>query len=130
MQDITNIKIECLPQQFSICKVTDYSGIDLDRPFVFTGRTDEEKSLVCPAELVPENAGNRDDGWRAMRICGELDLSLIGILAGICRVLAANRIGIFAISTFNTDYVLVKKENFERAAESLSEAGYRILKQE
>ena len=67
------------------------------QPFVFTGRTDEEKSLVCPTALVPENTITREDGWRALRICGELDFSMVGVLAGITKNLADNGIGIFVI---------------------------------
>ena len=122
----TDISLEPLDFTFAVCKVADYSGIDIDQPFVFTGRTDEEKSLVCREEMVPENAAVRDDGWRALRICGELDFSLIGILAGISMVLAENRIGIFAISTYNTDYILTKEENFQKALRVLKTAGYRI----
>ena len=70
-------RMEPLPQEFSVCKVEDYSGIDMEQPFVFTGSTDEEKSLVCPTGMVPENTTSREDGWRAFRICGELDFSLI-----------------------------------------------------
>ena len=121
------ITLEVLKTDFSVCKVTDYARIDIDQPFVFTGCTDEEKSLVCPVELVPGNTTGRDDGWKAFRICGVLDFSLIGILAGIAGVLAAERIGIFAVSTYNTDYILTKKENFDRAIAALKEAGYRIL---
>ena len=121
------ITLEVLKTDFSVCKVTDYAGIDIDQPFVFTGCTDEEKSLVCPVELVPGNTTSRDDGWKAFRICGVLDFSLIGILAGIAGVLASERIGIFAISTYNTDYILTKEENFDRAIAALKEAGYRIL---
>ena len=68
----------------------------------------------------------RDDGWRGFRITGQLDFSLIGILAGISKVLAANEIGIFAISTYNTDYVLTKEENFRKALDALRGAGYEI----
>ena len=118
-------RIESLPQRFSVCKVEDYSGIDIEQPFVFTGCTDEEKSLVCPTGMAPENTTSREDGWRAFRICGELDFSLIGILAGITRVMADAGIGIFAISTYNTDYVLVKGNDFEKAKKALADAGYK-----
>ena len=121
------ITIEILQTDFSVCKVSDYGEVDAAQPFVFTGCTDEEKSLVCPAELVPENTTDRDDHWKAFRICGVLDFSLIGILAGIASVLASERIGIFAISTYNTDYILTKEENFEKAIQALKEAGYRVL---
>ena len=122
-----NVTLESLNEIFSVCKVADYSGIDIDQPMVFTGRTDEEKSLVCPVELVPANTTERDDGWRAFRICGVLDFSLIGILAAISRVLADHKIGIFAISTYNTDYVLTKEENYDSAVLALKKAGYKFV---
>lgn len=121
------MEIRKLAGDFSVCKVEDYSQVDLARPFVFTGKTDEENSLVCLTGEVPANATQRDDGWKAFRIQGVLDFSLIGILSAISGILAENRIGIFAISTFNTDYVLTKAENYPRALEALAAAGYTIV---
>ncbi len=121
-----NITIEPLDVKLSVCKVEDYSQTDISRPFCFTGCTDKEFSLVCPAELVPGNTAERDDGWRAFRIAGVLDFSLIGILARISDILAQNGIGLFAVSTYNTDYILTKEENFDRAIEVLGNAGYII----
>ena len=126
-RETKSISLESLEIDFSICRVEDYSRIDLQQPFVFTGSTDQEKSLVCPTDIVPKNTITREDGWRAVRICGELDFSLIGILAGITRVLAERRIGIFAISTFSTDYVLTKEVEYEKAIHALKEAGYSII---
>ena len=120
------IQLEALASRFSVCKVTDYSGIDLMQPFCFAGTTDEELSLVCPEAIVPANTTERDDGWRCFRIIGQLDFSLIGILARISKILADNRIGIFAISTYNTDYILTREENFEKALGALRDAGYEI----
>ncbi len=119
-----NLKV--IDIEFSVCKVNDYSEIDLNRPFIFTGSSDEEKSLVCPTLLVPDNAIERNDGWRAFRIEGVLDFSLIGILAGISKCLAESNIAIFAISTFNTDYILTKSENLDRAIRVLKTNGYSI----
>ena len=126
-RETKSISLEPLEIDFSICKVEDYSGIDLQQPFVFTGSTDLEKSIVCPTDIVPKNTISREDGWRAVRICGELDFSLIGILAGIAQILAEKRIGIFAISTFSTDYVLTKEVDYEKAIHALKEAGYSII---
>ena len=94
------------------------------RPFL-TG-WDEENSLVCQTADFPGNALERDDGWKAFRIEGTLDFSLIGILAKLSALLAQNGVGVFAISTFNTDYILTKKENFAKALDALREAGYEI----
>ena len=118
------MELKRIEHTFSVCKVKDYSLVDLDREFTFISRTDEENSLVCPTECVPCNTIEREDGWGAFRIQGILDFSLTGILAKISGVLAEKKIGIFAVSTYNTYYVLVKKENLDRAMEALSAAGY------
>ena len=120
------IILETLPPRFSVCRVKDYSGVDLTKSFCFTGTTDAENSLVCPESLVPENTTERDDGWKGFRIIGQLDFSLIGILARISKILAESGIGIFAISTYNTDYILTKEENFEKAMKVLKKAGYEV----
>ena len=121
------MELKTLPYDLTVCKVADPSAIDLGKEFYFIGKTDEELSLVCPTEDVPADTSDRDDGWRAFRIQGVLDFSLIGIRSKLSGILAENNIGIFAISTFNTDYILVKKENFHRALTVLAEAGYTVL---
>lgn len=118
--------IKKIDHDFSVCKVEDYSLVNLDAEFCFTGKTDEEKSLVCLTDRVPPNVTEREDGWKAFRIQGILDFSLIGILSKISAALADNQIGIFAISTFHTDYILVKAENHEKALNVLSGQGYDI----
>ena len=120
------MELKVIDKEFSVCKVSDFSEIDTEKPYIFTGSTDEERSLVCPAEWVPGNTIERNDGWRAFRIEGVLDFSLIGILSKISTCLAENGIGIFAISTFNTDYVLTKENDFSKAIEVLELAGYTI----
>ena len=120
------MELKVIDKEFSVCKVSDFSEIDTGQPYIFTGSTDEERSLVCPTEVVPGNTIERNDKWRAFRIEGVLDFSLIGILSKISTCLADNGIGIFAISTFNTDYILTKSENFERAINALQSAGYCV----
>ena len=119
--------LKVLPYALTVCKLADASEIDLNRDFYFLERTDKEFSLVCRTEDAPANTAARDDGWRAFRIEGVLDFSLIGILSRISAILAENKIGIFAVSTFNTDYILVKEENFECALQALAENGYTIV---
>lgn len=111
----------------SVCKVASLADFDLSSEFYFIGRTDEELSLVCRTEDAPENAVAREDGWRGFRIQGVLDFSLIGILSRLCGILAEAGIGIFAVSTYNTDYILVKAGNFDRAVEALASAGYAVV---
>lgn len=121
------MNIHPLEQAFSVCKVADFSQVNLESAFCFVGKTDEECSLVCPIAEVPANTTHREDGWRAFRIGGMLDFSLIGILARICGILAERKIGVFAVSTFNTDYILVKADRFCEALSALSDAGYSIV---
>ncbi len=121
------MEIKRYNQKMSVCKVIDYSEVDLNDEFVFIGKTDDELSLVCCTENIPQNVTERDDGWKMMRIQGVLDFSLIGILSKISTILANNKIGIFAVSTFNTDYILVKAENYDQSLKVLGESGYRIV---
>ena len=120
------MEIKKIAYDFSVCKVEDYSLVNLYAEYCFVGKTDEEKSLVCLTSDVPGNVTDRDDGWKAFRIQGILDFSLIGVLSKISSVLAENEIGIFAISTFNTDYILTKKVDFDKAMDVLNRAGYQI----
>lgn len=120
------MKIKAIEYDFTVCKVTGYSLVNLDSEYVFLGKTDEERSLVCLTSEVPSNTTERTDGWRAFRIEGVLDFSLIGVLSKICGILGENKIGVFAVSTYNTDYVLTKKEQFENALQALENAGYEV----
>ena len=123
------MNLECLERDLTVCKLESVEKIDLTKEFYCIGRTEEEISLVCPTEETPENTTDRSDGWRGFRIQGVLDFSLVGILSGITDILAENRIGIFAVSTYNTDYILVKAEEFDRAMQILSRHGYSVLGQ-
>ena len=121
------MEIKRLVEDFTVCKVKDITEIKFDDEFCFLGKTDEEMSLVCLTNHVPDNTTHRDDGWKAFRIQGELDFQLIGILSKISGILAENNIGIFAISTYNTDYILTKAEIFDTAIEALNKEGYEIV---
>lgn len=121
------MELKRLGFDMTVCKVAPEEEVDLGKEFCFVGRTDEETSLVCKTEDVPPRTLAREDGWRMFRVQGVLDFSLIGILAKLSGILAQNQIGIFVISTFHTDYILVKREQFERALKVLAEAGYTIV---
>ena len=121
------MELKKIPYRLTVCKVKDISDIDMDAEIYFIGKTDEELSLVCITENTPSDTIERDDGWRGFRIQGTLDFSLVGILAKISEILADHKISIFAVSTYNTDYVLVKEENFDRALSILEAEGYSII---
>ncbi len=120
------MELKTLDNNFTVCKVKDFSLVNIDAEYCFIGKTDEEKSLVCLTADVPSNVIERDDGWKGFCIQGILDFSLIGILSKISTILAEEDISIFAISTYNTDYVLLKKENYQKALGILEHFGYNI----
>lgn len=121
-----NMKLKKLPYDFTVCQVAGIEDIDLDNEFFFIAKTDEELSLVCKTADTPENTTAREDGWKGFRIQGVLDFSLIGVLSKISAILAKNEIGIFAVSSFNTDYILVKASHYDKAMDVLAGAGYTV----
>ena len=118
------MRLKEIPQEFCICRLEDISQVDFSEDFCFLGKTDEELSLVCRSSKVPANTIAKDYGWRAFRIEGILEFSLVGVLSEISAVLADNKIGIFAVSTYNTDYILTKEEKFTEAKKALIKNGY------
>lgn len=120
------MEIKVIDKEFAICKVEDISEVNFKDEFCFVGKTDEELSIVCSSEFVPKNAIECDMGWKAFRIEGVLDFSLTGILAKAANILADVKIPIFAVSTYNTDYILVKNEFFEKTLDVLQSNGYVI----
>ena len=120
------MKLKRLSYDFTVCQVANIEDIDLDKEFFFIAKTDEELSLVCKTADTPKNTTARDDGWKGFCIQGVLDFSLIGVLSKISGILAENGIAIFAVSSFNTDYILVKASNFDKAMEALADAGYTV----
>lgn len=125
---MNRMKLKVINEVFSVCKIKDVNEVNFADSFCFIGKTDEELSLVCATRYVPSVTLEREDGWRGFRIEGVLDFSLIGILSKLSTILAEEGIGIFAISTFNTDYILTKEENFEKALIALEDRGYEVVR--
>jgi hypothetical protein len=94
--------------------------------FYCIAKTPDELSIVCAQELVPPDVVC-ETGWRVIGMQGPLDFSLTGVLAPLATILAQNGISIFAVSTFDTDYILVKQDHIEKAIASLTSAGYRFV---
>ena len=120
------MELKKLDFDLTVCKTASTADLDLNDPFYFIGRTDEEISLVCKTGDTPARTTARDDGWRGFRVQGVLDFSMVGVLSRLTGILAQNGIGIFAVSTYNTDYILVKAESFDRALDALAAEGYDI----
>ena len=117
-----------LPEVLAICRLETTASIPdwatLGRFWSIT-RTEEELSVVCPEAHVPQGV-KRETGWRALKVEGPLDFSLTGILTSLTAPLAKEKVSVFAISTYDTDYLLVKEEQLEKAIQALGEEGYEI----
>lgn len=118
--------ITIIPGEFAICKIKDLSHAPLEDPFIFVSKTDKELSLVCKIESLPADTLACEKGWRAIRLEGTLDLSLVGVLAKLSGLLAGEGISVFVISTFDTDYLLVKEADLRPAVSLFCENGCRL----
>ena len=116
--------LEVFSSEFSVCKFE--HNFPLPDGMFFLANTDREISLVCETRNLLASTPFREDGWRCFRVSGELEFSLIGILAKITAVLANAGISVFCVSTFDTDYVLVKSDRLEPALHALQGRGYDI----
>ncbi len=122
------LNLEVLPDTFSICRLSPSEAIAtwaLASSFFSITKTSSELSIVCFEKEVPAGV-MVERGWRAIKVKGRLDFSLTGILASLATPLANANISIFAISTFDTDYLLIKNADIERALRVLSDAGHRF----
>jgi uncharacterized protein len=118
------IQMQILETEFAVAQAADLSGIDWSADFIFLAKTDEEISIVCPASQLPANCTQVVAGWRAIRVVGLLDFALTGIMAGLSGALAEAGISLFALSTYNTDYILVRTEALGNAVSALRGKGY------
>ncbi|MDE6550902.1 MAG: ACT domain-containing protein [Clostridia bacterium] len=117
--------IEIVQGDFSVCKLNKMPDCEAIGGLYFTACTDSEFSLVCKDCSVPRDISIAvESGWRAMRIKGNLDFSLVGVLAKILDILAAVKISVFTVSTYDTDYILVK--DIAAACAALKRGGYDI----
>lgn len=125
--DGCHLNLKILDCELSVCKISSPVEIPFHDEFVFVGKTGEELSLVCSTQSVPKTCITREDGWKGFRVEGSLEFSLIGILSKITEVLAENQISVFVVSTFETDYVLVKSEQLAQAVLALQDKGYAFI---
>ena len=120
------MRLQVIEGKFSVCKVENLRAVNFNVPWLFVGKTDVEISVVCLTADVPHATLAREDGWRALRVAEPMNFGLTGVLAGISTVLAQAGISIFAVSTFDTDYILIKAENLGLAQTALEAGGYTI----
>lgn len=118
------LTLEPLPGAFTVCKPS--KAVWNDKPFHFLSRTDGELSLLCPTNDTPDDCEAREDGWRGLRVAGRLAFSAVGILSRLSNALAAAGVSLFAVSTYDTDYLFVKREAYKTALDALRDAGFGI----
>ena len=114
------LTLSILPQNLSVCRFGPNDAPQLPKEgFYSITKTADELSIVCEESAVPPDCPKIEAGWRAVKVEGPLDFSLTGILASLANPLAEAGISIFAISTYDTDYVLVKSGDLSKAVEVL-----------
>jgi len=124
--------LDLLSETLSICRLPPGAPAPDwgDRPgFYSLTRTERELSLVCPSAWV-KPGWTSSPGWRALEVAGPLDLDQVGILAQLAGCLARAGVSIFALSTHDTDYVLVKEEDLAKALAALAQGGHRVRRPE
>jgi len=126
---ITNFNIKLLEGIYGVCQIKDIENITKyfkEKEFFSITKTEDEISIVTLQENIKEDVKSEKD-WKILKIEGTLDFSLIGILAKISGILANHSISIFVISTFNTDYILIKADKIQMAISVLSKEGYNFF---
>lgn len=123
------LELDLLPGDYAICRCPPAAPLPDWVPrdgFVSVTRTPAELSIVCAADAVPVNA-KREGPFRIFAVRGPIDFGLVGVMASLTSPLAAAGVSIFAVSTFDTDYVLVRAADADRATETLRHAGHRVV---
>ena len=122
------LRLAVLPQTFGICRLSPKTRIPRwihNSSFYSISRSPEELSLICEEAVVPSGV-KVEGGWSAFKVVGTLDMTLLGVLASLSLPLADARIGLITISTYDTDYLLVRSKKLPKAIEALTRAGHRF----
>ncbi len=125
---MAGLTLTLAPERFAVCRLASDAPIPplpLGRSLLALMLTPQELSLVLPEDAAPE-AATIEGGWRALRVAGPLDFGLTGVLASLAQPLAQAGLSIFAISTFDTDYLLVRDATLSEALAALRAAGHHI----
>lgn len=121
--------LRLLAGAFAICRLPPSATVPAwawSGPLASVTRSEDELSIVCTDAAVPPAAERVERDWRALVVAGPLDVDLVGVLAGLTAALAAAGVSVFALSTFDTDYLLVRARDLERAVAALRQAGRRV----
>ena len=126
-RETEGLRLVVLDCELTVCKCAEIPVELLQGGFCCITRTDEEISVVCETAKAPGQTTEREDGWRALKVCGPLDFGLVGILSRISSALVGAGVALFAISTFDTDYVLVKANALQAAISALRGKGCQVI---
>ncbi|MBC8330482.1 MAG: ACT domain-containing protein [Anaerolineae bacterium] len=127
----TSLRLSLFPSEYAVCQLppdTDFPSWVRGGELLSLTRTADELSIVCLSSLVPADV-KAEYGWRAIKVLGSLDFSLVGVLAHLTDSLAKAGVSIFALSTFDTDYILVKSNTIDRTIDALRKAGYEWIQE-
>lgn len=127
--DLRKLSLKLLADRMAVCRLDPVSAVPdwIDRSaFYSVTRTDQELTIVCAEALVAQGTAS-ETGWRCFKVDGPLDFSEIGIIFSLTQPLAQNRVSAFVISTFDTDYFMVKEKDLEKAIDVLAAAGHQVF---
>jgi hypothetical protein len=123
-----HLRLQLLDPVFAVCRLAHDAPVPpwaAAGPFLALTRTEDELSVVCRRDAVPEGV-RCEPGWRCLRVAGPMAFSLVGVLASLLTPLAEAGVSVFAVSTFDTDYVLLKEDDLVRALAALRQAGHSL----
>lgn len=126
--DKIKLKMKLLKDKYGVCRLYKTDTIPswgIEGEFYSVTRTEDELSIVCLQKDIPNNIKCEKD-WKVLKVDGPLDFSLVGILASISSLMAERSISIFAISTYDTDYILVKEKDVDEAIRALEDNNYEV----
>lgn len=127
---MNKLTIEVLKGKFGVCQLDSQASIPTwcqQGEFYNITKTSDELSIVCLEDYIPSSIQNVEKAWCVLKIVGPLDFSLVGILAKISQLMADHHISIFALSTYDTDYILVKQDKADQAIDALIKAEYHVI---
>lgn len=119
--------LKMIRKEFAICKVKEFPKDLLQHKYVFTGRSDDENSIICETDLVPDDCITIDSGWYCFRIAEDASFEKYGMIAYLANIIAAQKTSTLVVGTYDTDYIFIKKEKMNVVKEALIADGCRFL---
>lgn len=119
--------LKMIDGEFVICQVKNFKEINLEQDYVFTAKTKEEYSIICPKEVGPKEWIKIEYGWKCFRIAEDAAFEKYGMIAFLADIVAKQKTGILVVATFDTDYILIKEEKMEQVKKALVEAECQFI---